>query len=76
MQVEALDDHLAALLDDALNVDESSTATVTVGRIEHGGAVAYLVHAAAGWLATVNGARTLHPDAPSAVQHLADRLLP
>ena len=54
-------------LDDAVDVDESSTARVVVGRIEHG---------AAGWLATVNGARTLHPDAPGAVQHLADRLLP
>ena len=63
-------------LDDALDVDESSTARVVVGRIEHGAAVAYLEHGAAGWLATVNGARTLHPDAPGAVQHLADRLLP
>ena len=76
MQLETLDDALAALLDDALDVDESSTATVTVGRIEHDGAVAYLVHDAAGWIATCAGARTLHPDAPSAVQYLADHLLP
>ena len=74
--VGAAGDALSALLDAALDVDESAPATATVGRIEHGGAVACLEHGGAGWLATVNGARTLHPDAPSAVQHLADRLLP